>query len=82
VAAAPTFLRDNRGRDRRAALSRPVSGSAVRNWLARHAQGDRALFVRLDRGRYVVVADDEKAGTACEPDPAEPGTTTEPGLFP
>jgi hypothetical protein len=38
-------------------IGQPVSSSAVRNWLAKHAQGDRALFVRLARGRYVVATD-------------------------
>ena len=35
-----------------ALLGQAVSSSAVKNWLARHAQGDQALFVRLGRGRY------------------------------
>jgi hypothetical protein len=35
-----------------ALLGQVVSSSAVKNWLARHAQGDQALFVRLGRGRY------------------------------
>jgi hypothetical protein len=33
-------------------LGQTVSPSAVKNWLARHAQGEQALFVRLERGRY------------------------------
>jgi hypothetical protein len=33
-------------------LDRPVSRSAVKNWLASHVHGDQALFVRLGRGRY------------------------------
>ena len=33
-------------------VGQTVSRSAVKNWLARHAQGDHALFVRLGRGRY------------------------------
>jgi ubiquinone/menaquinone biosynthesis C-methylase UbiE len=35
-----------------ALLSQAVSPSAVKNWMARHAQGDHALFVRMGRGRY------------------------------
>jgi len=35
-----------------ALLDQAVSSSAVKNWLARHAQGDQVLFVRLGRGRY------------------------------
>jgi len=35
-----------------ALLGQSVSPSAVKNWLARHARGDHALFVRLGRGRY------------------------------
>jgi hypothetical protein len=37
-----------------ALLGQAVSSSAVKNWLARHAQGDQVLFVRLERGRYAV----------------------------
>lgn len=37
-----------------ALLGQTVSPSAVKNWLARHAQGDQAVFVRLGRGRYLV----------------------------
>jgi len=33
-------------------LGQPVSRSAVKNWLARHAGGEQPLFVRLARGRY------------------------------
>jgi hypothetical protein len=35
-------------------LGRPVSRSAIKNWLAGHTGGARPLFVRLERGRYVV----------------------------
>jgi hypothetical protein len=35
-------------------LDRPVSRSAVKNWLARHTGGEKALFVRLRRGRYIL----------------------------
>jgi hypothetical protein len=35
-----------------ALICQHVSPSAVKNWLARHAKGDQALFVRLARGRY------------------------------
>jgi hypothetical protein len=34
-------------------LGRPVSPSAVKTWLARHAVGERATVMRLGRGRYV-----------------------------
>jgi hypothetical protein len=34
-------------------LGQRVSRSAVKNWLARHPGGDRPLFVRLERGRYL-----------------------------
>jgi hypothetical protein len=37
-------------------LSRPVSRSAVKNWLAGHAGGEQPLFVRLGRGRYGLAA--------------------------
>jgi hypothetical protein len=40
-------------------VDRPVSRSAVKNWLANHVQGDQALFVRLGRGRYRVVRDSD-----------------------
>lgn len=33
-------------------LEQPVSPSAVKNWLASHVRGDRAVCVRLGRGRY------------------------------
>jgi hypothetical protein len=35
-------------------LDRPVSRSAVKNCLARHTGGKKALFVRLGRGRYIL----------------------------
>lgn len=38
-------------------LGRPVSRSAVKNWLAVHTGGKRPLFVRLERGRYLAAAD-------------------------
>jgi hypothetical protein len=38
-----------------ALVGQHVSPSAVKNWLARHAQGDEALLVRLRRGRYRLV---------------------------
>lgn len=38
-----------------ALLGEAVSLSAVKNWLARHAGGDKALFVRLGRGRYRLI---------------------------
>ncbi len=34
-------------------LGRPVSRSAVKNWLAGHTGGEQPLFVRLGRGRYL-----------------------------
>jgi hypothetical protein len=34
-------------------LGQPVPTSSVKNWLAKHVQGDRALVVRLGRGRYL-----------------------------
>ena len=34
-------------------LGQPVSRSAVKNWLASHVEGDKPLFVRLGRGRYL-----------------------------
>jgi hypothetical protein len=34
-------------------LGQPVSPSAVKTWLARHAVGDRATVMRLGRGRYM-----------------------------
>jgi hypothetical protein len=34
-------------------LGRPVSRSAIKNWLAGHTGGEQALFVRISRGRYV-----------------------------
>jgi hypothetical protein len=37
-------------------LGQTVSPSAVKNWLARHAAGDKALFLRLGRGRYRLIA--------------------------
>jgi hypothetical protein len=40
-----------------ALLGQTVSSSAVKNWLAVHARGDHALFVRLERGRYLVAPD-------------------------
>jgi len=43
-------------------LGRPVSRSAVKNWLARHTGGDQALFVRLERGRYVVACSSTSNG--------------------
>lgn len=39
-----------------ALIGRPVSRSAVKNWLANHARGERATLVRLSRGRYRLVA--------------------------
>lgn len=36
-----------------ALLGQPVSRSAVKHWLAGHTGGDRPLFVRLGRGRYL-----------------------------
>lgn len=35
-------------------LGHSVSRSAVKNWLANHVRGDRALLVRMGRGRYRV----------------------------
>jgi hypothetical protein len=40
-----------------ALLGQSVSPSAVKNCLARHAKDDQALFVRLDRGRYLLATD-------------------------
>lgn len=37
-------------------LGRPVSRSTVKNWLARHTGREKALFVRLGRGRYRLAA--------------------------
>ena len=39
-------------------LGQPVSRSAVKNWLATHAGGKKALFVRLERGRYLAATID------------------------
>jgi hypothetical protein len=36
-------------------LRQSVPASSVKNWLAKHAQGDQPLLVRLDRGRYRLV---------------------------
>jgi hypothetical protein len=33
-------------------IGQPVSPSAVKNWLTKHAGGGQSLFVRLGRGRY------------------------------
>jgi hypothetical protein len=35
-----------------ALVGRPVSRSAVKNWLANHVRGEHALLIRLGRGRY------------------------------
>jgi hypothetical protein len=45
-----------------AVLGRAVSPSGVKNWLANHARGDRPLFVRLGRGRYVLATADHPPG--------------------
>lgn len=37
-------------------LRRSVPASSVKNWLAKHAQGEQPRVVRLDRGRYRLVA--------------------------
>jgi hypothetical protein len=37
-------------------LGRAVSRSAIKNWLAGHTGGKKALFVRIERGRYVATA--------------------------
>jgi hypothetical protein len=37
-------------------FDRSVSRSAVKNWLAGHTGGMKALFVRIERGRYVMAA--------------------------
>ena len=34
------------------ALGRTVPASSVKNWLAKHALGEKPRLVRLDRGRY------------------------------
>jgi hypothetical protein len=36
-------------------LDRAVPVSSVKNWLAKHAQGEKPRLVRLDRGRYRLV---------------------------
>jgi hypothetical protein len=36
-------------------IGQPVSPSAVKNWLARKAQGEQPLSVRLGRGRYRLI---------------------------
>lgn len=38
-------------------LGVPVPPSSVKNWLAKHAQGKNAQFVRLGRGRYLAAVD-------------------------
>jgi hypothetical protein len=37
-------------------LGRSVPVSSVKNWLAKHAYGETPRLVRLDRGRYRLVA--------------------------
>jgi hypothetical protein len=37
-------------------LGRSVPGSSVKNWLAKHAGGEKPRLIRLDRGRYRLVA--------------------------
>lgn len=46
-------------------LDRSVSRSAVKNWLAGHTGGETALFVRIERGRYVT-AGARTATSKCE----------------
>lgn len=36
-------------------LGRSVPVSSVKNWLAKHVQGEKPRLVRLDRGRYRLV---------------------------
>jgi hypothetical protein len=38
-------------------LGYSVSSGSVKNWLAKNAQGERPLFVRLARGRYCLITE-------------------------
>ena len=55
-AAEPMRARDIHA-DVEALLAQTVSPSAVKNWLARHTGGERPLYVRLERGQYVVATE-------------------------
>jgi hypothetical protein len=35
-------------------VGRPVTRSAIKNWLAGHTGGKKPLFVRIARGRYAL----------------------------